>query len=314
MAMELDHSFTVPVPPDQAWNVLLDVQKIAPCMPGAQVDGVEGDDVAGRMKVKVGPVSLTYKGMASFKDRDAVERSILVEASGKEMRGAGTASATVRAALSPENGSGDEFTLVTMHTTLNVTGRPAQFGRGVIAEVGSRLIDKFADNLAQQLGGGAAAEAPAASAAVPAASAAVPAASAAVPAASAPAAAAAATAGAPAVPPPSTAEEAGTGAAAGVGETPGTGEAPAAVPAAATGVPEQSAAAPRATARTAPEPATTAPEPEPATAPDREDSLNLLSLVGPVIVKRLAPVVGAAVAAGLIAWGIRRIVRRRRQA
>ena len=249
MAMELDHSFTVPVPPDQAWDVLLDVQKIAPCMPGAQVDSVEGDDVAGRMKVKVGPVSLTYKGMASFKDRDAAERSILVEASGKEMRGAGTASATVRAALSPENGSGDESTLVTMHTTLNVTGRPAQFGRGVIAEVGSRLIDKFADNLAQQLGGGAAAEAPAASAAVPAASA--PAA--AIPAASAPAAAAA-TAGAPAVKPPSAAEEAGTGAAAGAGETPGTGEAPAAAPAAATGVPVQSAAAPQATARTAPEP------------------------------------------------------------
>ena len=318
MAMELDHSFTVPVPPDQAWDVLLDVQKIAPCMPGAQVDSVEGDDVAGRMKVKVGPVSLTYKGMASFKDRDAAERSILVEASGKEMRGAGTASATVRAALSPENGSGDESTLVTMHTTLNVTGRPAQFGRGVIAEVGSRLIDKFADNLAQQLGGGAAAEAPAASAAVPAASAAVPAASAAVPAASAPAAsapaaAAAATAGAPAVPPPSAAEEAGTGAAAGAGETPGTGEAPAAPPAAATRVPVQSAAAPQATVRTAPEPATV-PEPEPATAPDREDSLNLLSLVGPVLVKRLAPVVGAAVAAGLIAWGVRRIVRHRRQA
>jgi len=294
MAMELDHSFTVPVPPDQAWDVLLDVQKIAPCMPGAQVDSVEGDDVAGRMKVKVGPVSLTYKGMASFKGRDAAERSILVEASGKEMRGAGTASATVRAALSPENGSGDESTLVTMHTTLNVTGRPAQFGRGVIAEVGSRLIDKFADNLAQQLGGGAAAEAALASAAVPAASA--------------PAASAAAEPGAPAVPPPSAAEEAGTGAAAGAGETPGTGEAPAAPPAAATRVPVQSAAAPQATVPTAPEPV------EPATAPDQEDSLNLLSLAGPVIVKRLAPVVGAAVAAGLIAWGVRRIVRRRRQA
>ncbi len=297
MAMELDHSFTVPVPPDQAWDVLLDVQKIAPCMPGAQVDSVEGDDVTGRMKVKVGPVSLTYKGMASFKDRDAAERSILVEASGKEMRGAGTASATVRAALSPENGSGDESTLVTMHTTLNVTGRPAQFGRGVIAEVGSRLIDKFADNLAQQLGGGAAAEAPVASVAALAASA--------------PAAAAAATAGAPAVAPPSAAEETGTGAAAGAGETPGTGKAPAAPPAAATPVPVPPAAAPQATVRTEPEPATPA-EPEPATAPDQEDSLNLLSLVGPVIVKRLAPVVGAAVAAGLIAWGVRRIVRRRR--
>ncbi len=153
MSMELDHSFTVPVPPDQAWNVLLDVEKIAPCMPGAQVDTVDGDDVAGRLKVKVGPVSLTYKGTATFKDRDTADRSVLVEASGKELRGAGTASATVRAALRPEDGS-DSATLVTLHTTLNVTGRPAQFGRGVIAEVGSRLIDKFADNLAKELANG----------------------------------------------------------------------------------------------------------------------------------------------------------------
>src|ERR1700742_2956461 len=165
MAMELDHSFTVPVPPDQAWDVLLDVQQVAPCMPGATVDTVDGDDVAGRLKVKVGPVALTYKGTATFKDRDAADRPLLVEASGKEMRGAGTASATVKASLQPENGS-DAATLVTLHTTLNVTGRPAQFGRGVIAEVGSRLIDKFADNLAQQLASGTpAAEAPVAGAA-----------------------------------------------------------------------------------------------------------------------------------------------------
>ncbi len=104
----------------------------------------------------MGPVSLTYKGTASFKDRDEADRSVLVEASGKEMRGAGTASATVRAALRPENGSSPaSATVVTLHTTLNVTGRPAQFGRGVITEVGSRLIDKFADNLAQQLASGA---------------------------------------------------------------------------------------------------------------------------------------------------------------
>src|ERR1700684_1065076 len=153
MAMELDHSFTVPVPPDQAWDVLLDVQRIAPCMPGATVDTVDGDDVAGRLKVKVGPVSLTYKGTATFKDRDSADRSLLVEASGKELRGAGTASATVRAALQPDHEP--DATLVTLHTTLAVTGRPAQFGRGEIAEVGSRLIDKFADNLAQQLSGGA---------------------------------------------------------------------------------------------------------------------------------------------------------------
>src|SRR6201995_6198813 len=97
--MELPHSFTVPVPPDQAWDVLLDVQRIAPCMPGATVDTVDGDDVAGRLKVKVGPVSLTYKGTATFKDRNPDDRSLLVEAAGKETRGAGTASATVRAAL-----------------------------------------------------------------------------------------------------------------------------------------------------------------------------------------------------------------------
>jgi uncharacterized protein len=88
MSMELDHSFTVPVPPDQALNVLLDVERVAPCMPGAQVDTVDGDDVAGRLKVKVGPVSLTYKGTATFKDQDTADRSVLVEASGKEIRGA----------------------------------------------------------------------------------------------------------------------------------------------------------------------------------------------------------------------------------
>ncbi len=151
MAMELDHSFIVPVPPDQAWDVLLDVQRIAPCMPGATVDTVDGDDVAGRLNVKVGPVSLTYKGTATFKDRDSSDRSLLVEASGKELRGAGTASATVRAALQADNEP--DATLVTLHTTLSVTGWPAQFGRGVITEVGSRLIDKFASNLAQQLSG-----------------------------------------------------------------------------------------------------------------------------------------------------------------
>jgi carbon monoxide dehydrogenase subunit G len=156
MAMELEHSFTVPVPPDQAWDVLLDVKRVAPCMPGATVDEVSGDDVTGRLKVKVGPVSLTYKGTAKFAERDAAARSILVEASGKETRGAGTASATVRAALHPSgNGAaGGQETLVTLHTTMNVTGRPAQFGRGVLAEVGGKLVGQFADNLARQLTGG----------------------------------------------------------------------------------------------------------------------------------------------------------------
>src|SRR3977135_1798601 len=128
MAMEMDHSFTVPVPPERAWDVLLDVEKIAPCMPGATVDEFDGEVVTGRIKVKVGPVSLTYRGTAKFTERDPDARVILLEASGKETRGAGTASATVRAMLEPE--SGGEGTTASMHTTMNVTGRPAQFGRG----------------------------------------------------------------------------------------------------------------------------------------------------------------------------------------
>jgi carbon monoxide dehydrogenase subunit G len=151
MSMELDNSFTVPVPPDRAWDVLLDVERIAPCMPGATVDQFDGEVVTGRIKVKVGPVSLTYRGTAKFTERDPEARMVVVEASGKEMRGAGTASASVRASLEPEE-SGDA-TRVNMHTTMNVTGRPAQFGRGVIVEVGGKLVDQFAQNLAKQITG-----------------------------------------------------------------------------------------------------------------------------------------------------------------
>jgi carbon monoxide dehydrogenase subunit G len=152
--MELEHSFTIPVPPEQAWPVLLDVERIAPCMPGATVDSVDGDVVKGRIKVKVGPVQLTYSGTARFVERDEQSRSIRLEASGKETRGAGTASATVRSSLSGEGGQ----TKVVVLTTMNVTGRPAQFGRGVMAEVGGRIIERFATNLAALL-----ASAPAAS-------------------------------------------------------------------------------------------------------------------------------------------------------
>ena len=155
MAMELDNSFTVPVPPDQAWDVLLDVKRIAPCMPGATVDEVDGDVVTGRIKVKVGPVSLTYRGTAKFIERDPEARVMIMEAAGKETRGAGTASATVRAALGPDSsGSG---TQVIMHTTMNVTGRPAQFGRGVMVEIGGKLVDQFAANLAHLIAGDTAA-------------------------------------------------------------------------------------------------------------------------------------------------------------
>jgi uncharacterized protein len=161
MAIELEHTFAVPVPPDQAWDVLLDVARVAPCMPGATVDGVDGDVVTGKIKVKVGPIALTYAGKATFTERDPAAHSVRVQAAGKETRGAGTASATVEARLEEDNGQ----TRVRIRTSLNVTGRPAQFGRGVMAEVGARLIETFSANLAAQLAGGAAGAASAASAA-----------------------------------------------------------------------------------------------------------------------------------------------------
>jgi uncharacterized protein len=146
MAIELDNSFTVPVPPEQAWDVLLDVERIAPCMPGASVTSVEGDEVAGQVKVKLGPLSLSYKGTAKFTEKDPASHTIAIQASGKETRGAGTASATVHASLKPADGEGR--TTVSIHTSLNVTGRPAQFGRSLLPEVSGKLIDQFATNLA----------------------------------------------------------------------------------------------------------------------------------------------------------------------
>jgi uncharacterized protein len=145
MAIELDNSFTVPVPPEQAWDVLLDVERIAPCMPGASVTSVEGDEIEGQVKVKLGPLSLTYKGTAKFTDKDQAGHAISIEATGKETRGSGTASATVRAILTPGDGAGR--TLVSIHTSLNVTGKPAQFGRSLLPEVSGKLIQQFATNL-----------------------------------------------------------------------------------------------------------------------------------------------------------------------
>ena len=126
--------------------MLLDVQRVA-LQPGASIDSGDGEDIKGRIKVRVGPISMTYAGTAHFGERDTEAGVIVLEASGKETRGAGTASATVRSQLQGENG----HTKVVVHTSLNVTGRPAQFGRGVMAEVGGKLIGIFADNLAAML-------------------------------------------------------------------------------------------------------------------------------------------------------------------
>jgi carbon monoxide dehydrogenase subunit G len=148
--MELEHSFTVPVPVDQAWNVLLDVERVAPCMPGATLDSVDGDEIKGRIKVKVGPSSMTYVGTARFTERNRDAGVVTLEAVGKEARGSGTAAATVRSELHGRDGK----TEVTVHTSLNVTGRPAQFGRDVMTDVSAKLIGIFATNLADMLASG----------------------------------------------------------------------------------------------------------------------------------------------------------------
>src|SRR5581483_11312707 len=260
MAMEMDHSFTVPVSPDKAWDVLLDVERIAPCMPGATVDEFDGEVVTGRIKVKVGPVSLTYRGTAKFTERDADAKVIVLDASGKETRGAGTASATVRATLEPE--SGGTATKATMHTTMNVTGRPAQFGRGVMVEVGGKLVEQFAQNLRQLITSDGAAG-------------------------SAEAGARGTGAGGTGAGGTATAEED-----ADADPSPGAASAPAASSPAA-------AAAPSA-------PATVSAPPAPAQA----DSINLVRLVGPAILKRVVPVAAGLAALALLGRRFRRLFRR----
>ncbi|HEX6337944.1 MAG TPA: SRPBCC domain-containing protein [Jiangellaceae bacterium] len=148
--MRLEHEFTVPVPVERAWEALLDVERVAPCMPGATIESVEGDSFTGKVKVRVGPVTVAYTGTASFLEKDAATRRVVVQAKGRETRGAGTAAATVTAVLNQI----DDGTKVNVETDLAITGRPAQFGRGVMDEVGAKLLGQFADCLADRLGAG----------------------------------------------------------------------------------------------------------------------------------------------------------------
>ena len=145
--MELHHEFTVPVPVDEAWPALLDIERVAPCLPGAVVEDYDGKTVTGSVKVKVGPVTVAYRGTAVFEEQDETAHRMVLLAGGRETRGQGTARATVTATLTERDGA----TAVSVHTDLTVTGRPAQFGRGVLAEVGDRLVGQFAICLAERL-------------------------------------------------------------------------------------------------------------------------------------------------------------------
>jgi carbon monoxide dehydrogenase subunit G len=137
--MELTNDFRVAVPPSTAWTVLTDVERIAPCMPGAQLQEVEGDEYRGIVKVKVGPITAQYKGTAAFQELDEAGHRAVLRADGRDTRGQGNASATITATLEPD-GAG---THVTVQTDLTVTGKVAQFGRGVMADVSTKLLGQF---------------------------------------------------------------------------------------------------------------------------------------------------------------------------
>jgi carbon monoxide dehydrogenase subunit G len=150
--MELTNEFRVAAPVDTVWEALTDVERIAPCMPGAELQSVEGDEYKGVVKVKVGPITAQYKGAARFASRDDAAHKAVLEAEGRETRGQGNASATITAQLTPDG----DGTTVSVATDLKVSGRVAQFGRGVLADVSAKLLDQFADCLAGKLAGPAA--------------------------------------------------------------------------------------------------------------------------------------------------------------
>lgn len=148
--MELEHRFEVPVDVETAWETLLDMNKVGPCFPGATLETVDGDEFTGSVKIKLGPIQLTYKGRAKIVEKDAAAHRAKIEATGNAARSASTAAMLVTAtatAITPNK------TAVDLVTTLSITGRPAQFGRGVMVEVGNKLIGQFADCVSTKLVG-----------------------------------------------------------------------------------------------------------------------------------------------------------------
>jgi carbon monoxide dehydrogenase subunit G len=141
--MELTNDFEVAVPVERAWDVLVDVERIAPCLPGAELREVEGDEYRGQVKVKVGPITASYKGVARFTQLDEANRRAVLLAEGRDTRGQGNATATITATMVPSTTG----TKVTVTTDLAITGKVAQFGRGVLADVSAKLLDQFVDNL-----------------------------------------------------------------------------------------------------------------------------------------------------------------------
>lgn len=145
--MKLENEFTVDAPVDEAWNVMLDLERVTPCLPGAALTEQEGDEYKGEMTVRLGPVKQEYKGTVKIEDTDEESHRAVLKASGKDARGQGTASATITSTLNEENGS----TRVKVETDMQLTGRAAQFGRGVQQDVARKLLTQFADCLEKEI-------------------------------------------------------------------------------------------------------------------------------------------------------------------
>lgn len=145
--MELTNQFRVGAPPDRAWQVLTDIERIAPCLPGAELQEVDGDQYKGVVKVKVGPITAQYKGTARLLERDESARRAVLRAEGRETRGQGNANASITAVLEPDG----DGTRVSLTTDLAISGRVAQFGRGVLADVSGKLLDQFVQCLERDL-------------------------------------------------------------------------------------------------------------------------------------------------------------------
>jgi carbon monoxide dehydrogenase subunit G len=161
MGMELRHEFTVPATLEETWEAFNDIESVAVCFPGASVSSVEGDTFTGSCKVKLGPIALVYNGTGTFVEKDESSRRMVIDAKGKDKRGNGTAGAHVTATMTEAGSS----TRVEVHTDLNITGKPAQFGRGVMQDVSDKLLGQFTACLEKKVGDASAAGVAAAAAA-----------------------------------------------------------------------------------------------------------------------------------------------------
>jgi uncharacterized protein len=155
--VKLENEFTVDVPVEDVWNVLLDLERVTPCLPGAALTEESGDEYKGEMKIRLGPVTQNYNGTVKIEEADESEHRAVIRADGKDARGQGTASATITSTLHDE---GNDSTRVRVETDMQITGRAAQFGRGVQQEVAEKLLTQFAECLEDRIMGGGAEEEP----------------------------------------------------------------------------------------------------------------------------------------------------------